>query len=364
MVKFKTVGSKASDKKHELPHPARRKKEIFPDYLGYILEMNGRRLTSSQREHFLNCVQQIHRTNQVIYRGDKKSQLLPLYGLEGEFSSESLSNVLFMLGAKGRMFAAKDGLPGMDKNEIDISASEGNEFALIFRMLHNLMTKEFPFGGIRVAMKKFRDNEALLTSYFRNEQNVEGFVRGCMSVDNDRHRIMLRDYYLVLLHHISKSQYYTHSFLLSTSVSYPAAQQFGWAKEDRSLQDALIICGWIPRRYYGILSAPDYKVIEQDLNLKSSGLPVYDSSMFPKQEEITLKGGLFPHYIIGYVHYRFIYTIFEVNPAIFKVDDKWNGRELPIDQSSFIDMLLQTTYGRHFSIDEFNRFSQHSKPKP
>lgn len=50
--------------------------------------------------------------------------------------------MLFILGAKANMFLTK--LPGV--NEINIDDANSSVFNLIFKMLSNLLNREFPFG--------------------------------------------------------------------------------------------------------------------------------------------------------------------------------------------------------------------------
>lgn len=77
----------------------------------------------------------------------------------------------------------------------------------------------------------------------------------------------------------------------------------------------------MPYKYEGVLSVPDSRILRRNINMEAIGLPVYEKSFFPYQKEVTLKGGLLPHYLLGYLHNKRSEKIFEINPALFDVSD-------------------------------------------
>jgi hypothetical protein len=334
-----------------------RQSEIIPNYYAYSLKSDGKALTASQKRYFFNCINKIHRKNyKVIYRGEKKSQLQPLYGIEdGHFGSE-FRHSLFIMGAKARMFI-DTGLPGA--SEIDIAAADNNEFRLIFRMLGNLLRRKFRFSTTRMAIKGFSANENELTTFFRNYENEQIFVNIIDMIPPPK-QIMVRDYYLALLHHISKSEYYSSSFLLSTTTSFQQAHKFAWSKENENSDNPLILFGWVPKHYEGILSVSNLRILKSKINVHKLGLPVYERSFFPAQEEVTLKGGLLPHYLLGYLCNQKKHEVFEINPVLFQTDKSWDGEELPIDQNTFHQRIQNTVFGRFFTVEAGNNlYRQH-----
>lgn len=213
-----------------------RKPEAIPNYYVYELMVNGRRLTSTKKKHFFSCINKIYQENdKFIYRGDKKDKLQSLYGVSDAYNE--LGHSLFIMGAKAGMFVGSS-LPGM--NEVDIAEAGNNEFRLIFRMLQNLLQREFPFGPVRMAMKQFRDvREKEVTAFFRDIKNEQMFINR-IGVANKQQQILMRDYYLALLHHISKSEYYASSFLLSTTSSFSQAHKFAWNGEPTDSNNPII----------------------------------------------------------------------------------------------------------------------------
>jgi hypothetical protein len=336
------------------PH---RRPEYVPNYYAYTLKVNGRALTKTQKKLFFDGLNKIHRENPtIVYRGDKKSTLLPLYHLRHNQFPSAFNDAIFLLGAKARQFT---GDLATGPFAIDIAGAAGNEFQLIFRMLGNLLSRKFPFGSLRFRVISFKKDESHLTSFFRTPENEDRFIQILETFEPVK-KITARDYYLALLHHISKSQYYSSSFLLSTTTSFPLAHKFAWSGENADSTDPIILFGWVPNNYEGVLSAPDFRTLKKKVDLEAAGLPVYNRSFFPYQQEVTLKGGLLPHYLIGYLHHYGADEIFEINPAFFQTTATWAGDELPVDQSTFQERIRQTDFGRYFSVNtDTHQFRQH-----
>lgn len=333
--------------------------DVIPNYYSYILKTNGRGLSDEQRNHFFNCINKIYRNNdKFIYRGDKKEKLYSIYGLEKDsLDNECFRDRLFILGAKANMFLTK--LLGI--NDINIDEANNSVFNLIFKMLSNLLNREFPFGLIRKFVGDFRKRELGIINFFCNQYNEHLFID---TIDNltPKQQIIVRDYYLGLLHHISKSDYYASSFLLSTSVDFSQASKFASSKEEKNSENPIIIFGWVPYKYEGVLSVPDSKILGKEINMETIGLPIYEKSFFPYQKEVTLKGGLLPHYLLGYLHNQRSEKIFEINPTLFETNDSWDGVELPVDQRTFHQRIENTLFGRYFTLDsEGQQFQQYER---
>ncbi|MBC9795779.1 hypothetical protein [Sinomicrobium weinanense] len=332
--------------------------DMIPNYYGYTLKVNGNDLSPEQRNHFFNCINKVYRNNdKFIYRGDKKEKLYSIYGLEKDSLDEQFRDTLFILGAKANMFLTK--LPGI--NEINIDTAGNNVFNLIFKMLSNLLKREFPFGPIHGFVVGFRKRETGIIDFFCNRGNEQVFI-DIIGELNPQQQIVVRDYYLGLLHHISKSEYYASSFLLSTSTDFSQAYKFAWRGEEKNSENPLILFGWVPYKYEGVLSVPDSRALTKKINMETIGLPVYEKSFFPYQKEVTLKGGLLPHYLLGYLRKSQEDMVFEINPALFETGNTWNGIELPVDQSAFHQRIQNTLFGRYFTLcGENNQFRQHEK---
>jgi len=333
-----------------------RNEDIVPNYYAYTLKTNGEVLSKKQRKHFFSCINKIYRNNdKFVYRGDKKEKLYSIYGLEEDASDRQFRERLSILGTKGNMFL----MDSLDENAINLNRADNDVFSRIFKMLADLLNREFPSGHLRKVVGNFKNRETEITTFFCNPNNERIFI----DIINERtlqEQIIIRDYYLALLHHISKSEYYPSSFLLSTSIDFSKAYRFAWSREKENSENPIIIFGWVPHKYKGVLKVTDVRTLIKKINMVAIGLPIYINSFFPFQKEVTLKGGLLPHYQLGYLHNNNGDTVFEINPALFETDDSWDGKELPVNQSTFYEHIQNTMFGRFFSLDgESNQFEQH-----
>lgn len=320
---------------------------MIPNYDTYTLKTNGKVLRAKQRKHFFKCISKIQKNNDnFIYRGDKKEKLYSIYGLEKDDSDKQFREKLSILGTKANMFL----LGLLDENTINIDGADNNVFRRIFKMLANLLSRENPYGNVYKVVGGFKDREKELTDFFCNQDNQQTFI----DITNNctpEEQIIIRDYYLGLLHHISKSEYYPSLFLLSTSTDFSQAYRFAWSKEKENSKNPIIIFGWVPYKYEGVLSVPDTRILVNKIDMEIIGLPVYEKRFFPRQKEVTLKGGLLPHYQLGYLHNDNGDMVFEINPVLFETDDFWDGKELPVNQSAFHEYIQNTMFGRYFSLD-------------
>jgi len=73
---------------------------------------------------------------------------------------------------------------------------------------------------------------------------------------------------------------------------------------------------------------------------------VYSNNFYPKQNEVSIKGGLFPHFILGICNLED--NNFIVNPHVFKQSEKElefaPQQGLIIDQSNFEKEIKKTGY--------------------
>ena len=70
------------------------------------------------------------------------------------------------------MFLTK--VPGI--NEININDTNNSVFNLIFKMLSNLLKREFHFGSIRRFVGDFKKRESGVINFFSNQNNEYRFI--------------------------------------------------------------------------------------------------------------------------------------------------------------------------------------------
>lgn len=152
----------------------------------------------------------------------------------------------------------------------------------------------------------------------------------------------VKDYYLSFLHTIDKAGSGQYSYFLSTSVN---KKQADWFRHN----SGIILVGWTNAKNIYCSG------IEEELKDKVSklGFPTFNSKVYSKQMERTLKCGILPHYIVGY-HYVDLRDNgadkFEINPYILKINNFSNVRVngLPVDQTYFNEKIKKTNFKSHY----------------
>lgn len=165
-------------------------------------------------------------------------------------------------------------------------------------------------------------------------------------------------HYLSIIHTINSLEYKRNSGFVSTTTSAQVADEFS---------DDCLIYGWVPKpprvSIAGRARTIDLVDTWNNKTLKQLGLPYPNTPVYPEQNEISIRCGLLPHFIIGFTAGRSFY----VNPAVFPAMDKMHElttfralsnykRELQIgglevNQEGFEDFLRQTNFRKYFTFD-------------
>ena len=165
-------------------------------------------------------------------------------------------------------------------------------------------------------------------------------------------------HYLSILHTINSLEYKRGSGFVSTTTSAQVAGEFA---ED------CIIYGWVPKppkvSIVGRTRTIDLLDTRNSKSLKQLGLPYPSTPVYREQNEVSIRCGLLPHFIIGFTAGKNFY----VNPAIFQAMDKMHDLStfralsnykrdlqlggLEVNQENFEEFLRQTNYRRYFTYD-------------
>ncbi|MHC2993226.1 hypothetical protein OB13_17165, partial [Pontibacter sp. HJ8] len=81
----------------------------------------------------------------------------------------------------------------------------------------------------------------------------------------------------------------------------------------------------------------------------SKELPLYNTSIYNCQKEVSLKGGLFPQDILGFIDSGS--NIFHVNPNIFEYPNWINymiDNGIPVNQDNFHEVRAKSNYTGYF----------------
>lgn len=249
---------------------------------------------------------------------------------------EVLSKHLFLYGDKGKLFYEdlNQKTYNLDINEIDCKNFEFiyNKLTKVFVDTENLTSKD-----IQVAISNLSNIQEL--RYFFSHTRVEEWCYKIAQLcENDK--LIIKDYYVSILHTIGLAGYGRNTYFLSTSTNYDFCEILRKRNREMHNEDGIIILGWTSKReYVKTFGSKSYSLI------KRLGFPLIESPIFPKQHEITLKCGLLPHFIIGYLYD----DKFEINPYVLTVDSI-DKKGLPVDQKDFLQNISLTNLKYYYSV--------------
>lgn len=300
------------------------------------LYLDEKKASQTEKERFILFVKRLKSSRCVrfIYRGD--SNIIEQYKTDSS-NLPSLAINIFCLGDKGRYFF-QNKLVGIN-----------SVFSLIWDKFHYKVCKlNFALDSTMECMSDFLNKNPMFNNYFSDENNKEDFESiSQLSIDKANE---VADYYLAILHTIGMSGN-SNSYFLSSSTNYLVADEF---KGDNNI----IIFGWLPKKG---LKDCIIKYIDVEKNspfVKSLNLPTCQAPIYPKQNEICIKCGLLPHYIIGFQHNNRFY----INPNTLR---QWNDsivyEGLEIDQKTFNDLFNATNLRQSFIFYDGNYYLM-SKP--
>ncbi len=90
------------------------------------------------------------------------------------------------------------------------------------------------------------------------------------------------------------------------------------------------------------------------------GFPTY-LPLYKDQNEISVKGALFPHFIFGVHYIENDEKYFVVNPYLFSMENELENfpyKGFPVDQTYFKDLIKTTNYNRYGVAYEDSTFEQ------
>jgi hypothetical protein len=222
----------------------------------------------------------------VVYRGVSKKHLEKTLSRNRQnITEEKLLSRLFFYGEKARAFHAYNEkqanlLPWLKKIE-DCSEETCRE---LFSRIHGLLARKD--GCISFISQ---DSQSF-SKFFQDEMNSSIFVSKVCELGT-----RARDYYLYFLHTYG-SEICNQSFLVSTSSDYQVALDFANGDINK-----FIIIYAIPKPIeMHAIGAESHSSSENILY--DQGLPLYNcAAHYPEEKEYAIRGGLFPHYMIGVI---------------------------------------------------------------
>lgn len=267
---------------------------------------------------------------QVIFRGENSKKAFNRSGADrcGKSFKKRLarhSDIIFYIGEKSSSYLYSK---YSERIPHDINAVDNNVFIRIFNELSNISNKFTQAESSKL--------DERFCKYFL-ETSKEKFIEKISKLETSE-KEQIKFYYFWLLHTLDESPYKSVSNFLSTSKDYRVAINF--AKEE------IVYCGWIPRP---IKNRAVYlgSIIQLKQRLKKYDLPVYNNEPYPEEREISLVGGLFPHYTFGiyniknkkFIINKYIFNEYSFNLIKSGMSEIIINSGIQIDQSNFRNSL-------------------------
>ena len=312
-----------------------------------LLSSNGNELTQEELNKLFEFYNMMSGSlySRFIFRGESDRNLMGQFNVDTK-TPGILSECLFMTGEKGRIcWADNEGI-----NPDDVSTEN---FLRICMSLAKYIDEGLRAGGKRAKrIKTFCEKE---NKFYDGIKKRETFVDAYDELKPEvKRKVNLN--YLAVAHTIGDKEYKETSEYISTTTNTGIAARFA--------HDACIF-GWVPRNIWKRKAGNrmiDYVDTNQMSEIQSTGLPYCESAVFPNQEEIAIRCGLLPHFIIGYA----VKQSFYVNPAIFNAIDEMHEmgtfREkfaykrriqlhgLVINQENFEEFCKRTNFKKYFTF--------------
>lgn len=294
------------------------------------LTIKGQGISENKKKKFYSFWERIKGAS-IVYRGVDGNYLRRIYNADAS-NIPLLSELLFLYGEKGKAFCDEM------KFDNDINNSE----RICFESILNNMQKSF----LDSTSNNCSVNNRMPTFLQENQAVIEDILScnandWCKKIDALPQIIKstIKDYYMSFLHTIGKSGYGNYSYFLSTTKEESVAEYF----RNNDEKNGAIIVGWSNGK--GIKCSNSLGL--RDV-VSKYGFPTFKTPFYPKQNEITYKCGLLPHFIVGF-HYH---DGFEINPYILKINDMAKVRKegLPVDQTDFIKKLSKTNYKSYYDV--------------
>lgn len=313
-------------------------KQVFHYSTNMKYKVNNRELENYELEKLLSFIIHLTQHSALYYRGENYDTLKTKLNIEDKDYNDKLSSYIFLLGEKGKVYR-KDVKDSFQKGTkiFPINSTDDVIFEYIFDKLNRVIqtTKN-------EILKSYFDKEVIFKNFFSDKKNKIEFIKRLQSISNLNSKLKVRDYYLKFLHRIGNIGFSDKSFYLSSSRNFSIAKKFATFNDK-----GIVFISW---------GKSIFEPYPTQI-LKELDLPRYVKEAFPLQREVTLTGGLIPHYILGF--YKVDEKDFIVNPNLFSTEKSFNQIMLngfDINQSYFHEALEQTNYSGFIVLDENDNY--------
>ena len=289
----------------------------------------------------------------LLYRGDELSNIRNrLFQDQARATNQELYDRLFYIGEKARHFSVDLYNPDERLYLTGINDCSGETVDFIFHRIGEVINAPSLISRVRKhTSERFRN-------YFLTQSNIQRFNEAFNSAYNPELRLEMRDYYLYFLHVAGAAGIRAETSFVSTSFDKRVA--VGFAFNARRRTGLVVLHYFIPAPFEKFAIAP-WIVGHHQKVVYACGLPTYKVyGLFPKQKEVSVKGALFPHFLIGVEVLED--KVFLVNSHLMRTDEadfeQVVKTGIPIDQRHFEERICDTGYIRWGQADLNGNFDQ------
>ncbi|MEJ8756799.1 hypothetical protein WG947_07335 [Pontibacter sp. H259] len=295
----------------------------------------------------------------LLYRGEQQQNIHQRLFAGATCRRDELPyDRVFYFGEKARHFSIDNFNPEERNYLRHINDCSDATFTFIFERIANVLTT--PRNKSRI----YQNTSIAFRDFFLNRYNLNRFLSKANSAYTPETKLKLRDYYLYFLHGAGQEGVRDETILVSTSTNSQVARRFAGYRSRNSREEnnitRLRFHYFIPKPFHNFAVSP--WIIGHHLCIvEALQLPTFRvHGLYPNQQEVAVKGALFPHYILGVDligERRFI-----INPNIAHISEQdffsvsTNG--IPVDQSDFNSTIFDTGYKRWGETDGEGNFQQ------
>ena len=169
------------------------------------------------------------------------------------------------------------------------------------------------FEKIKSSLNTYSHDD-FFKKYFK-EENSEKFIANLNEL-TDEQKIRLKDYYFAYLHTVgTKDSGKAISYFVSTTKNISIGIDF-FTKHEINKEHQVLTYYLLLRPYLGLAIDSHTDISLEELEINEEDFPRY-TALRIHEEEVSIKGGLFPNHILGVRCYIRENEVFLVNPYLF-----------------------------------------------
>ncbi|EMF0720249.1 hypothetical protein V2E67_004490 [Citrobacter freundii] len=258
----------------------------------------------------------------------------------------------FYFGEKARHFSVDVFTPG--RNYLTNLNDHSDQ---TFTFIHNRICNILKEPRLSARIEKCTDDS--FRQYFLRPGSDVDFLQKSNSCYTDKTKVYARDYYLYFLHVAGSPGIRKETMLVSTSKDKTIAMQFS----ESTKKERVIFHYFVPAPFQDYAIGP-WEIEHHEKIIYATGLPAYSpKGLYPEQNEIAVKGALFPHFLLG------IELVgkdkFIINSHFTSANNMNNIQSIVqhgfnIDQTDFEKTIFDTGYIRYGETDGDGVFSSYN----